>query len=578
MAEAIINIGANTQEANAQIDQLNQNLGKTGAAANTATVSNEKLEAQLKKQEATIKTIDGAVNLLGGSVELAASAAIGLGLATEEGAKEFEAAALGAIAFADGAKRTVDGVKSLNEGLASYGGIAGLARKAQLALNTAILANPYIAAAAALAVLVAGIAFFVTSSNDAEKAQKDLNKEIAKGAAADADYADLQVRLAKARGEDAIAIKKQEIASRELRIEEKIAALNVEEDGKKRIALQNELKKLGQDQKVARVELTTLETQATEKAAEDRAKDLADRKAKQTAANKLKTDQAEKDKEAAAKKAEDDEALAAKELENLNKANADKLKAEQDLVDKVNDLLQSEEEKRILSVAKTYDDLIEQARNFGLDTTALEAARETAIQGVIDTAAAERQTKRDETNAKELADQQAIADALLDVRLQLLDGIGASLGALANLLGEGTAAFKAAALAEIAISTATGFINALDIAQKSAKATGPAAAFAFPIFYASQIAAVLGAISSAKNVLATVPGGGANISTQKPSGGGAPSFGGGGAFTGALPGTGGTPPVTGQQQPIRAYVIAQDVSTSQEANAAINRRRRLGPG
>jgi hypothetical protein len=54
---------------------------------------------------------------------------------------------------------------------------------------------------------------------------------------------------------------------------------------------------------------------------------------------------------------------------------------------------------------------------------------------------------------------------------------------------KGTAAAKAAALAEIAIGSAIGLINGLDIAQKSAKG-GPAAAF-LPIFYATQVAAVL---------------------------------------------------------------------------------------
>jgi len=562
MAEAIINIGANTQAANAQIDQLNQNLGKTGAAADTATKSNAKLEAQLKKQEATIKTIDGAVNLLGGSVELAAGAFVGLGLASNEQAEAFESAALGAIAFADGAKRTVDGVKSLNEGLASYGGIAGLARKAQLALNTAILANPYIAAAAALAILVAGIALFVTSSNDAEDAQKELNKEIARGATADADYADLQLRLAKARGEDVVALKKREIATREDRIEALRASEDAEEDSKKRIAFGKERIKLQQDQKVARVELTTLETQATEKAAEDRAKDLADRKDKQAAANKLKTDQAEKDKAAEAKK-----------LEDQKKADDDKIKATQDTEDKINDILQSDAEKRILSVAKTYDDLIEQARTFGLDTTALETARGVAIQGVIDTQAIETQAKQAEINKTKLDDAQKEADALQAIRDLNLANTYQALAALSSLFKEGTAASKAAAIAEIAIRTAEGFVNGLGIAQKTALAA-PAGtgAFIFPLFYAAQIASVLAAANQAKKIL------GAGGSVQKPNVPTPPSFSGGGAFTGALPGTGGTPPVTGQTEPIRAYVVAQDVSTGQEANAAIRRRRRLGPG
>jgi hypothetical protein len=568
MAEAIINIGANTQAANAQIDQLNQNLGQTGAAADTATASNAKLEAQLKKQEATIKTIDGAVNLLGGSVELAAGAFVGLGLASGEQAEAFESAALGAIAFADGAKRTVDGVKSLNEGLSSFGGIAAAARKAQIALNTAILANPYIAAAVAVAALAAALVIYTNRETEAEKATKK-SLETAKLRLTNLEQSESRVlAFARAQGLAAETVLEFEQASVKARIAEIDRILALEKDSKEFKRLSDEQNKLLDKEielALAAGKIKEDARQADIKAAADAA---ADRK-------KAQADINAKAAEATAKAKEEE----AKKLEDLNKANTDKFQAEQDYLDKVNDLLQSEESKRILSVAKTYDDLIEQAAQFGFDTTALEAARGVAIQGVIDATEAEKQKKRDETNAKELADQQAIADALLDVRLQLLDGIGASFGALANLLGEGTAAFKAAALAEIAISTATGFINALDIAQKSAKATGPAAAFAFPIFYASQIAAVLGAISAAKNVLSTVPGGGGGGSTpQKPSVGSAPSFSGGGAFTGALPGTGGTPPVTGQTEPIRAYVVAQDVSTGQEANAAIRRRRRLGPG
>jgi hypothetical protein len=151
MAEVIVNVGANTQDANAQINQLNQSLGKTGDAAAVATKENEQLEATLKKQEATIKTIDGAVNLLGGSVELLASAFVLSGAATEEQAKEFEAAALGAIAFADGAKRTFDGIKSLNEGLAATGGLTKSLQTGFQKLYAVVLANPFVALAAVLA-------------------------------------------------------------------------------------------------------------------------------------------------------------------------------------------------------------------------------------------------------------------------------------------------------------------------------------------------------------------------------------------------------------------------------------------
>ncbi len=154
-----------------------------------------------------------------------------------------------------------------------------------------------------------------------------------------------------------------------------------------------------------------------------------------------------------------------------------------------------------------------------------------------------------------------------------MQGVSA-LGALSSALGQGTAAGKTAAIAEIAITTGLGFANALEIAQKSAKATGPAAAFAFPIFYATQLAAVLGAVGQAKTILSGVQGGPAvPVAIQ---GGGTP---------GAPPNVGGVgpqaatspvPEVSSIQPTIKAYVVSGDVNTAQEADARLNRRRALG--
>jgi hypothetical protein len=96
----------------------------------------------------------------------------------------------------------------------------------------------------------------------------------------------------------------------------------------------------------------------------------------------------------------------------------------------------------------------------------------------------------------------------------------------------------------------------LDIAQKSAKATGPGAAFAFPIFYATQIAAVLGAASKAKNILTQVKGGGSANIGGAPQQAQAPQF--------NVVGSSGTnqlaSAIGGQsQQPIKTYVVANDV-------------------
>ena len=218
----------------------------------------------------------------------------------------------------------------------------------------------------------------------------------------------------------------------------------------------------------------------------------------------------------------------------------------------------------------------------------LEAEQETArLQAIVDNAAAGTQAKIDAqialddfteqsrqtnlTRDKEiLAEETAITEAKKTLQLELLGQVGNAIGAMGNLFEKGTAASKAAALAEIAIGTGIGLINGLDIAQKSAKGTGPAAAFAFPIFYATQIAAVLGAVGQAKTILSTVKGGGGSVPTPtSPSGGGGsqpPAF----NVVGASGETQLADAIGSQtQKPTRAYVVSNDVTTAQELDRNI---------
>jgi hypothetical protein len=167
---------------------------------------------------------------------------------------------------------------------------------------------------------------------------------------------------------------------------------------------------------------------------------------------------------------------------------------------------------------------------------------------------------------KKSADDQKAADlAILSSKQALTKGISQSFGSLSSLMKEGSAESKAMALTEIGINTAVGFIQGLDIAQKSAKAGGPAAAFLMPVFYASQIAAVLAAAAQAKNILK----GGGGGPPSRPS---TPSIGGSGGSASEP-----TPPSidfgfleTGANQTaIQAYVVEQNVSDSQQANQLI---------
>jgi hypothetical protein len=168
-----------------------------------------------------------------------------------------------------------------------------------------------------------------------------------------------------------------------------------------------------------------------------------------------------------------------------------------------------------------------------------------------------------------------IDEAAFAAKLDFLDAIGGALGTLGNLFEKDTAAAKALALAEIAIGVAKGFINGLNIAQKSAAATGPGAAFAFPIFYASQVAAVLTAAGKAKGILSSVKGGGG---------------GGGASMSAPTVASSASAPIKPQAETTtlssqsinqigvatsRAYVLETDVSSNQERSQRLNRAARI---
>jgi len=115
-----------------------------------------------------------------------------------------------------------------------------------------------------------------------------------------------------------------------------------------------------------------------------------------------------------------------------------------------------------------------------------------------------------------IAQQKAIESA----RISIVNDSYLALNSLGELaLGQqfkNTAVGKSLALAQIATDTALGFIQGLRIAQQTAVGTGPAAAFTMPVFYASQVAAVLGAANKAKSLL----GGGGSVSAPSSQGGG----------------------------------------------------------
>ena len=164
-------------------------------------------------------------------------------------------------------------------------------------------------------------------------------------------------------------------------------------------------------------------------------------------------------------------------------------------------------------------------------------------------------------NKQELADREAIENA----KLSIVNDSYLALNALGELaLGQqfkNTAVGKSLALAQIATDTAVSFMSGLRIAQKGAEGTGPLAPYTMPVFYASQVVAILGAANKAKALL----GGGGGVSAPSGSGGG-----GGGCISSQPPRMDkfeSNRPAMNPNQ--RVYVLEKDITDSQGRVARI---------
>ena len=107
----------------------------------------------------------------------------------------------------------------------------------------------------------------------------------------------------------------------------------------------------------------------------------------------------------------------------------------------------------------------------------------------------------DEAKKASIEKQKADEQDLYNSKVALANASIGILGALQGFAAKGSEAQKALAVTEIAAQTGVGLIQGLIVAQKAAAGTGPAAAFAFPIFLATQVGAVLSAALKAKAAL-----------------------------------------------------------------------------
>ena len=575
MAEVSINIGANTQDANAQINQLNQSLGKTGVAAEGATQSNAKLEAQLKQQENTIKVIDGAVNLLGGSVELLAGSLVLSGAASKEQAEEFEKAALGAIAFADGAKRTVDGVKNLNEGLAASGGIIGTVTKSFNALKVAIATNPFTAIAVAIGVVVSALLIYNETTKESTEETEDYKKAV------DGLNSSLKQTQSIA-GANANSIGALSVAFKDGRITQaqyvaQLKELGIDLEGvnlstEKNLKLVNDLAQANNNITSQQAIRTKLEGEL--KLALDKGTEAGDR-----AVKNIKAQIAELDINTSRYTANRDAILGT--LDAQKKTNEESPKTVERVKQETIEILNYKDavDKRNAAIKEGIDLFIKEALGGAEITPPPPILPQLPPDPLPDL----------EKSALSFSDYLQKVNNDLNEFFSSSAGkaVGASLSTAANLaktLAESQdesseKAFNASKKYKIA-AVVTSAIQSSFEAFGAAQQFGPILG---PILGIAQVAAIAvasnKAIADIKSSTFTAPG-----SVSTPSSGGSsgaaalavnPAFNAGG-FLGQPQGT--LTPITSPQTPLRAYVVSADVTNGQQAQAQIQRRRVLGPG
>jgi hypothetical protein len=319
--------------------------------------------------------------------------------------------------------------------------------------------------------------------------------------------------------------------------------------------------------------------QAIAQAAADKQKAIADK----TAADQKAIDE---------KLAADQKAINDRKIEEKNNYIAEVEKLESDYYDS----LLSDQQREENAVREKYFNLIEQAKQYGEDYSLLVQAQDAElalIQKDFDEKAAD---KLKEENLARIALQQEYAENIIAGATAVVNIID-SINTIANKkeidrikkkqeageklskreenkLKRDIAMQKAFAIAKIAIDTATSLTSAIAGAAASAAAKGPAAVAFTPVFIATQIATVLGAVGSALAIL--------NAPT--------PTIGGGGAGAGGMDDptddeVDPTPPdtelfKTGQsilnQPPMKVYVLEQDISDTQSNVAQIKQQATFG--
>lgn len=257
------------------------------------------------------------------------------------------------------------------------------------------------------------------------------------------------------------------------------------------------------------------------------------------------------------------EAQQAKEIADAEKAAQELVKIQDELYKATLEVTLSNEEKELMANEEKYNKLLDQAAQYNLDTTELEEAREIESKKIRDKFRKEREDADKESNKKIAENEKQLQDVKMTLAknsLSLISGIAEAFA------GEDEARARKAFNVSKAVNASLALLNTFQGVTTALAGKGADGLLPFPIRLGNAIVAGTTGLLQVAKIKNTQfeGGGGGNLNV--------PSSGGGGA----------TPQIPQQpqvdfgflqqgenQNTIQAYVLEQNVSSSQQANQLI---------
>ena len=527
--------------------ELSDKARSTSSEIKTLEKTFEGLEPQ-QKTEAFVKGFEGiagAVAVTAGSLQLFGVESDRIGK-LEEKVQGAIAIAIGARSVAEGALQARIAARIIAEKAAAVS--TKVLTVAQRVYNAVLAANPIFLLVTVIAAVTTGIYALSKALKSNTEDVEDNTDALIKQNQARTEGQEFSLRLAKARGESAIELKKRELELANTLVEgaklRKKQAKDEEEIEKAR----EEFSQALQNRIVLRTELIKLEKDERERIAKE------EEEARQKRLEKLKKDRQE-------------------EIDGLKELFYQVRKVRNDIIQENFDALGEDLNKQITDATearmKTFQSNLQRTQELARQAT------ETSSKQSISNLEAYAELASYAVEQFTESTVYGTTTELLGTANQFISDLQ---GGLDESNEEGFEAAKKYKIAQVVTTGAQSSFEAFAQAQKY-NAVVPGLGTAIGIALVAAIAAK--SRQSIADIRNSQFGGGGGTPSTSTGGGGATIPRAAGTFTPLgqqAEGTTLTPQFNTDGSPIRAYVVGQDVNDAQEAQARLNRRRTLGPG